>query len=72
MAAHIHTPLHVRRDAILESDPSYRQNAASLCHRVTSGKVDKRMFRALQRSLAMAALRRAGVTLHDSERMVAS
>ena len=63
-------PMHVMRDSILESDPTYRQNAADLCRRIASGKVDKSLFRPLQRHLVMSALRRAGINLRDSERMV--
>ena len=63
-------PMHVKRDPILESDPTYRQNAADLCRRIASGKLDRHTFRAIQYHLAMSALRRAGVNLRDSERMV--
>lgn len=70
---HDHTvPLHVRRDTILDNDPTYQRNAYALCRRVMSGKVDKRHFRALHHYLTLSALRRAGVNLRESERMVAA
>jgi hypothetical protein len=60
------------RDRILETDETYRSNLASLCSRINSGKVEPTMFNRIQPNLAMAALRRAGVNLHQSQRLLAS
>lgn len=62
----IEVPLTTMRDTILERDPSYKENLTCLCLRINSGKIPHNMYGRIQPSLAMAAMRRAGVSFRES------
>jgi hypothetical protein len=66
----VEIPLCTVRDHILERDDVYRDNITSLLHRIQSRKVGPEMLPRIQPFLAMAALRRAGVNLNYSRRML--
>jgi hypothetical protein len=63
-------PAEIRRDIILEHDQVYASNLQMLCRRILSGKVPQVMFNRIQPNLAMAALRRAGVNMRESTRLL--
>lgn len=61
--------LCVRRDEILEADPTFCENLRNLYRRVRAGKLPKEAVRSIQPNLVMAALRRAGFSLRHSEQL---
>jgi hypothetical protein len=58
------------RDEILEADATYMNNARALCRRANQDKITPRMCSRIRWSLAMAALRRAGLSLKASEQLM--
>lgn len=65
-------PLQVQRDTILNADATYLENVSSLKRGITSGTTPREMFGRIQPNLAMAALRRAGLNLRQSQLMLAA
>jgi hypothetical protein len=63
---------NVERDTILNADPVYIDNVRQLKNNITNGIVPKEMWPRIQPSLAMAALRRAGLNMRRSVELLAA
>lgn len=62
--------LCVKRDEILEADPTFCENVRSLYRRCATGKLAKSAVRSIQPVLVLAALRRAGLSYRHSRQLL--